>query len=365
MTLRRVPVHGRVGGRGTYESVIQPLLFRIPPDRAHELAKVALRRPAVWRALASRARPADARLATSLAGLPLATPIGLAPGFDKSGELVPSLVELGFGYVVVGSITPEPRAGNPKPRLQRYPERRSLANCMGMPSLGLAEAVRLLSRPRRTGCLVIASVAGYEPHELVAAALAVEPHVDAVEIGLVCRHTPETFDMAELPTVSALAAGLATQLHKPAFVKIPPHFSDAERRRSLAIVDAWADAGLAGVSLSGTRTVEEPRLSQGRGGLAGKDTTEDALRILGDVAERAAGRLSIKAAGGVFDGSDAYRFLDAGANAVELYSSFIYRGWGVARQIGRELVQALEVHGLTSVAQIGQAAPSTDGGTRE
>jgi dihydroorotate dehydrogenase len=331
------------------------LLFRIGPDRAHELAKILLRRPVLWRLLLREAQP-DPRIRTTLAGLELATPIGLAPGFDKNGDLVPSLARLGFGYIVVGSITPEPRAGNPRPRLLRYVDRQSLANCMGMPNVGIEEAVRLLARPRPAGVPVIASVAGYSTDDLVTSASAIEPHVDAVEIGLVCRHTPETFDMAERSSVAELAQRLARQRTKPVFVKLPPHFTEAERQRSLSIVDMWADAGLDGISMSGTRQAPEPLLSMGAGGVAGKSTTEDALRILDDVANRARGRVAIKASGGVFDGQDAYRFLQAGATAVELYSGFVYRGWGVARAIARELAAELDRHGHASVTEIVRAS---------
>src|ERR1700738_4064153 len=123
-----------------YESLLRPLLFRLSPDAAHELARAALRWPALWQVLGAAGRVVDRRLETDLAGLKLANPIGLAPGFDKNAELVSGLRQLGFGYLVVGSITPEPRTGNPFPRLVRYPETGSLANSMGMPNRGLLEA---------------------------------------------------------------------------------------------------------------------------------------------------------------------------------------------------------------------------------
>jgi dihydroorotate dehydrogenase len=106
-----------------YEDLLRGLLFRLPADTSHELAKTALRRPGLVRALRARHQRPDSRLGTSLAGIPLSTPIGLAPGFDKSGDLVAGIASLGFGYVTVGSITTQPRAGNPKPRLHRYPDR--------------------------------------------------------------------------------------------------------------------------------------------------------------------------------------------------------------------------------------------------
>ena len=334
-----------------YSSLLRPLLFRLSADTAHDIGRLALRWRAPWRLAAGRPQH-DPRLETNLGGLKLRTPVGLAPGFDKSGDLLPALTELGFGFVVVGSITPQPRKGNPHPRLHRYPDRQSVTNCMGMPNVGLAAAVELLGRPRNRSCPVIAAVAGTSPEEVIDAATAVEPLVDGVEIGLVCRHSPETFDMAELPSVSAIVDGVGRRTTKPTFVKIPPHHTPAELERTLAIVDRCIEAGIDGVSLSGTRQIEEPRLSMGVGGLAGRATTDDALRILGDVADRARGRLAIKAAGGVFDGADAWRFMAAGATAVEVYSAFIYRGPAAGGRIAHELLDELEARGPVPERQV-------------
>jgi dihydroorotate dehydrogenase len=308
-----------------YEIFIRPLMFRLSADRAHELGKAALRAPLLPGLIGSRP-PRSASLRTDLAGIQLDSPIGLAPGFDKSGDLVPGLARLGFGYLAVGSVTREPRAGNPKPRLARDPADLAILNCMGMPNPGLDETVRLLSRPRPAGPPVIAAVAGFSVEELLEGAAALEPHVDAVEIGLVCRNTPETFEMAELPAFVAIAEGLARTKTKPTFAKLPPHHTPAELARTLSMVDVCLSGGFDGVCLSGTRTVHDPRLSVGHGGIAGRPTTPDALRILDDVAGRAQGRLAIRAAGGVMTGQDADRFLSSGATAVEIYSAFIYRG---------------------------------------
>jgi dihydroorotate dehydrogenase len=136
------------------------------------------------------------------------------------------------------------------------------------------------------------------------------------------------------------------------FVKLPPHHDDVRRQQVLAMVDACVQAGLDGVSVSGTRPIDEPRLGMGRGSLAGREVFQDSLRIVRDVAERAQGRLAIKAAGGVFTGRDAYDMLAAGADSVELYSAFIYRGWNVARLIARELLAELDARGNSSVATL-------------
>src|SRR5919198_662063 len=129
-----------------YSSVLRPLLFRLSPDRSHACAQAALRWSPPWRALGAwgALRATDPRLRTSFAGVELPNPVGLAAGFDKNCDLLNSLSCLGFGFVTVGSIMPEPRFGNPFPRLVRYPETKSLADSMGVPSKGRAHAVERL-----------------------------------------------------------------------------------------------------------------------------------------------------------------------------------------------------------------------------
>jgi dihydroorotate dehydrogenase (fumarate)/dihydroorotate dehydrogenase len=344
-----------------YESLLRPLLFRLSADRAHDLARLSLRAvPPVWSVLGTSARRESLRLSTRLGDLSLSNPFGLAPGFDKNAEMLPSLAQLGFGYLVVGSITREPRAGNPFPRLVRYPERWSMANSMGLPNRGLGDAVRALSRPRPAHWPpVIASVAGFTSNELIDAAAAVEPHVAAVEIGLVCPNTTETERLEELKIFSELCAGLAQRIRKPLFIKLPPHHSDVDRERIFRMLDVCLRVGIGGVSLSGTRPVVEPRLGMGRGSLAGRDVFDGSLRIVQDVVGYAGPRLIVRAAGGVFTGGQALRMLEAGAACVEVYSAFIYRGWGVAGDLKRELLQALASRRLASVRDLGTVAPMT------
>jgi dihydroorotate dehydrogenase len=343
---------------------LRPALFRLPADRAHDLARFALRFPAPFRLLGRSARLRDPRLATDLAGIRLTSPIGLAPGFDKDGDLLPSLQHLGFGYVVIGSLTPEARAGNPRPRLVRYPDRLSVANSMGLPNHGIDAAVRRLrARPIRH-TTVLASVAGFSIESILASVAAIEPLVAAVEVGLICPNTSESERLRELELVGDLVAELGRRRRKPVFVKLPPHHTLEERTRVFAMVDLCLGAGIDGVSLNGGRHVAEPRLAVGRGSLAGRDTFPDALRIVGDVAEHAAGRLVIRASGGVFSGEDAARMLRAGATAVEVYTSFIYRGWGVAGLINRGLLGVLDREGRRSVAELRHARERDRSGSR-
>jgi dihydroorotate dehydrogenase len=344
--------------------LLRRVLFGLPPDRAHDLARLALRSPVPFRWL-GRSGPPDPRLATVLAGIPLPNPIGLAPGFDKDGDLLPGLQHLGFGYLVIGSLTPEPRAGNPRPRLVRYPDRLSIANSMGLPNQGVDAAVRRLRSRPITPTVVIASVAGFSVESILASVSALEPVAAAVEVGLICPNTSESERLRELELVAGLVAELARRRQKPVFVKLPPYHVAEERQRVLAMVEHCVAAGIDGVSLNGGRQVVEPRLAVGQGSLAGRETFADALRIVREVADHAAGRLAIRASGGVFTGDDAATMLRAGADTVEVYSSFIYRGWRIAEHINRRLLDILTDGGVGSVQQLGRVARAgAEGGQR-
>jgi dihydroorotate dehydrogenase len=331
---------------------LRPALFGLPADRAHDLARLALRAPAAFRLLGRSARVKDPRLATDLAGIPLANPVGLAPGFDKDGDLLPSLQHLGFGYVVIGSVTPEARAGNPRPRLVRYPDRLSVANSMGLPNRGVDACVRRLRANPVRHTTVLASVAGFSIESILAGVAAIEPVVAAVEVGLICPNTSESERLRELELVGELVTELGRRCRKPVFVKLPPYHTPDDRARVMSMVDVCVRAGVDGVSVNGGRHVTEPRLAVGRGSLAGRDTFLDALRIVGDVAEHAAGRLVIRASGGVFTGEDAARMLRAGATTVEVYTAFIFRGWRVAGLINRGLLEILDREGVGTVAEL-------------
>lgn len=341
-----------------YESLIRPLLFRLPADQSHELAKAALRWPAVGRVLGAGSRLAGPRLATDLAGIPLTSPIGLAPGFDKDGDIARGLSELGFGYVTVGSITRQPRTGNPHPWLARSPEQLSVSNCMGMPNAGIDAAVETFARAGRARCPLIASVAGFSVAELVEMAARIEPHVAAVEIGLICANTEGMDQLGEMAIFTELMRELARRKRKPVIIKLPPHHDDSGRSRVRGMVQACLANAIDGVSVSGTHHQPDSRLSMGTGGVAGRPVYGDALRIVADVAEWAEGGLAIKAAGGVFTGRHAYEMLAAGATTVELYSAFIYRGWAVAGHIQRELLAILDDEGLASVRDIPRRQPA-------
>ena len=335
-----------------YESLVRPLLFTLQPESAHRLALAVLRWDIPWRLVGGRMAVRDPRLGVELGGLRVPNPVGLAPGIDKNGLAVGALSRLGFGYIVIGSITKEARPGNPKPRLRRDVPREAILNSLGLPSLGVARAARALEQARGLPVPVLASVAGFSATELVELAAAVEPHVDAVEIGLVCPNSTESERMRELEMFDEVVAGVMARRRRPVFIKLPSPRDAAGAASVAEMVRRAADAGLDGISISGSHTIEIAGFPAGKGSIAGRPAFDVALGVLRDVAGWSRGRIPIRAAGGIFDGGDAARMLAAGASAVEVYSSFIFRGPGIAGEINRGLLAELDRRGVASIPEL-------------
>ena len=283
----------------------------------------------------------DPRLRARFAGLELPGPVGLAAGFDKNCELLDALSCLGFGFLTVGSIMPEPRFGNPFPRLVRYPQTESLADSMGVPSKGGAYAVERLRRFSRRKVPVIANIGGFTAETIASGFLEVEPHVDAVEISLMCPNVlapGEHFD--ELRLLKDVLRRIAGR-SKPAIVRIPNDTTQSPDRMA-ELIERCIEAGVAGLKVGGGRRVAEPRLGTKQGTLHGGAIREAALANVELAARIARGRISIKGNGGLSTADDVLAMLRAGACCVDLYSAFIYEGWAVARNINRDLLRSLE-----------------------
>src|SRR5262245_40306352 len=325
-----------------YPSVIRPLLFRLPPDQGRAIGALALRGGLPRRGVAAPAGLAvdDPRLQTRFAGVDLASPVGLAAGLDKNCELIGALSHLGFGFLTVGSIMPEPRGGNPFPRLVRYPETQSLADAMGVPSRGLAYCVGHLSRLRERSVPVFANIGGFSAQAIAASFFAVEPHVDGIEISLMCPNLlrpGERFD--DIGLLNGVLERIVAR-RKPVIVRVP---NDTARSadRVAEMIERGVESGVEGLKVGGGRPVAEPRLGAKHGTLHGRVIFDAALENVARAAGYARGSIQIKGNGGISSADDVIAMLRAGATCVDLFSSFIYRGWSVARDINRELAPIL------------------------
>ncbi|MEO8202296.1 MAG: dihydroorotate dehydrogenase 2 [Betaproteobacteria bacterium] len=342
-----------------YSAALRPLLFGLSPDASHTLAQAALRWAPPWRLLGvlQGLRVDDPRLRTRFAGLELPGPVGLAAGFDKNCVLIEALSCLGFGFLTVGSVMPEPRFGNPFPRLVRYPETGSLADSMGVPSKGREYAVEQLAHLRRRSVPLIANIGGFSATELANGFFDVEPHVDAVEISLMCPNVlapGEHFD--ELAVLADLLDRIEAR-RKPTIVRVPNDTTQVPDRLA-ELIERCIAGGVAGIKIGGGRRIPESRLGTHQGTLHGGAIREAALANVEAAARIARGRISIKGNGGIRTAADVLAMLRAGACCVDLYSAFIYEGWTLARDIHTDLLRAL---GGASVQSINTATAATAG----
>jgi dihydroorotate dehydrogenase len=322
-----------------YRNLLRPLLFGLSADRSHSLAQAVMQWPLPWQVLSAvnDLDVVDPRLKTTFAGVTLSNPVGLAAGFDKNAELIQSLSTLGFGFICVGSIMPEPRYGNPFPRLVRYIEKESLADSMGVPSKGRAFAVQRL-RSRVAGRVpIFANVGGFSAESIAISVLEVLPHVDAVEVSLMC---PNLLEPGELFDEVGMLRGILKYVGERtgSIVVRVPNDTTQLHDRFAELVEICADAKVGGLKVGGGRRLAEPGLGTGTGTLHGSAIFESALENVERAAKFARGRVPIKGNGGISSSVDVAAMLRAGAVCVDLYSAFIYQGWTVARDINRGLV---------------------------
>jgi dihydroorotate dehydrogenase len=323
---------------GVYGAVARPLLFALPPETGHRVANLLLALPLPWERIG--AVRSDASLAVSLAGIPLANPVGLAAGFDKTCERLGALGRLGFGYVVGGTITRSPRAGNAKPRIVRYPERGSMVNSMGLPNPGADAAAATLARLPRTAPRM-ASVADEAVADAVATHALLEPHVDGVELNASCPNVSWGRDRDNEAHLATLLRELGSRRTRPLFVKLPPFRTAVEREVVLSLARIAVEGGADGLTCSNTRPVADAHLAVGRGGLSGGALSADTPRIVSEVFAATEGAVAIAACGGVLTTHDAVACLSAGATTVQVYTGLVFGGPRVVSELVAGLAAAV------------------------
>jgi dihydroorotate dehydrogenase len=322
---------------GLYRAVARPLFFTLPAEASHSLAQRLLDLPLPWERIG--AADPDPRLRTTLAGIALANPIGLAAGFDKTGERLDALGRLGFGFVVGGTFTRAPRTGNPKPRIARYRARESMVNAMGLPNPGAEAAARGLAQVPRTRPR-FASIADEAVEDAVIAHSLLEPHLDAVELNASCPNVSWGRDRDNEAHLAKLLRELGARRRRPLFVKLPPFRTDVERDVVLSLARIAQEGGADGLTCSNTRPVADRHLAVSRGGLSGRALFDDTLRIVGEVHRATGGTFPISACGGVTSAGEALACLEAGATTVQIYTGLIYQGPRIVGRITSGLANA-------------------------
>ena len=330
------------------------VLRRVDPETAHGLALTALRTLPL-----PAASPDDPILATSVAGLSLSNPVGLAAGLDKNGEALHGLARLGFGFIECGSVTHLPQAGNPKPRLFRLAADRAVINRMGFNNAGLeAFAARLADRP--SAAVVGANLGANKdsqdkPADYVAGLRRLRGLADYVVVNVSSPNTPGLRALQGRAPLDDLLGRLAEARGDdatPVFLKIAPDLTADE---IALIVDASLDHGIDALIVSNT-TLDRPDGLRApdrdeAGGLSGAPLKVRARAALQSAARASAGRLPLIAVGGIDSGAEAYARIRAGASAVQIYSALVYEGPGLVARIKRDLARLLRADGFSTVAE--------------
>jgi dihydroorotate dehydrogenase len=315
-------------------------LFRLDPETAHDLALKSL--SALGPGAALLGAGAGAGEARRVMGIDFPNPVGVAAGLDKNGEYIDALSALGFGFVEVGTVTPRPQPGNPKPRLFRLEEHEALINRLGFNNHGVEKLLRNIERSSFRGVLGI-NIGKNADTPLERAADDYLACLDAVyaraSYVTVNISSPNTKDLRQLQSGERLDALLGALMGRrselarrhgvarPLLVKVAPDLDDGQIEAIAGLALAHGVDGLIATNTTVDReSVAGHRLGQEGGGLSGKPLFARSTRVLARLAAALQGRVPLVGVGGILSGADARAKIDAGASLVQIYTGFIYRG---------------------------------------
>ncbi len=331
-------------------------LHRMDPEAAHGLSIKALNMGVT----PTPGAVTSPRLRTTVAGLDLPNPVGLAAGFDKNAEVLGPLSRSGFGFVEVGAATPRPQPGNPKPRLFRLSEDKAAINRFGFNNEGMeAIAARLAKRP--ADAIIGLNLGANKDSEDRAADFArvlahCGAHLDFATVNVSSPNTEKLRDLQGKDALSALLSGVVDTRdglarRVPVFLKIAPDLSDEEIQDIAAVArETGIDAVIATnttLSRDGLRSAHKGEA----GGLSGAPLFEKSTRVLARLSQLLDGSVPLIGVGGISSAAQAYAKICAGASAVQLYTALVYGGISLAADIARELDQLLAKDGFTNVAE--------------
>ena len=334
------------------------LLFRLEPERAHRLGMLALRLAA---GLRLSGPPATPRLERRIGDLTFSCPIGLAAGFDKNAEAVKSFVFMGLGFAEVGTVTPLPQPGNPRPRLFRYPRERCLQNALGFNNHGMAALSARLEGGRRRSVPLGVNIGKNKATPDAAAeddyAILVERLADRCDffvINVSSPNTPGLRDLQEAGRLRGLVERLGRLTTLPVMIKLAPDLGAGE---AATLSAAAIEGGAAGVVVCNT-TTDYSLLPGARdfGGISGAVLRERSYEMLREVVAALGSESTVVSVGGIDSGAEVYRRLTGGADLVEIYSALVFEGPGLVRRMRRELVELMDRDGVRDVREIAEAS---------
>uniref|UniRef100_A0AAG5CYY5 Dihydroorotate dehydrogenase (quinone), mitochondrial n=1 Tax=Anopheles atroparvus TaxID=41427 RepID=A0AAG5CYY5_ANOAO len=352
------------GDEKFYNAVFMPFVRLIPPETAHDLAVLGVK----WKLFRPKYQDTE-RLRTNLLGLSFSNPVGIAAGFDKHGEAVPGLELIGFGFVEIGSVTPEPQPGNPRPRIFRLNEDKAIVNRYGFNSEGHDAVYDRLRESREQQGAEKRAALGINLGKNKLSQDAIQDYVQGVKrFGTLADYlvinvsSPNTAGLRAMQSKNTLQTLLTAVLNarstlpenerRPILLKLAPDLSDEDLKEIVDVIRNKACA-VDGLIVSNT-TIDRPASLKSNnagqlGGLSGPPLKHRSTAMIAKVYKLTQGKVPIIGVGGIFTGEDAFEKIEAGASAVQLYTSFIFHGPPVVPKIKRELDSLLAQNGYANV----------------
>lgn len=342
--------------------VFRKALFRMEPEAAHNWTIRGLK----WMQSASFIQQSffkqfaiqDPRLASKLWGISFPNPIGLAAGFDKDAHVYPALSALGFGFVEVGTLTPRPQNGNPRPRLFRLPNDEAVINRMGFNNRGIASAKDSFERLGRP-LIPIGINLGKNKNTLnenavedyICGLKELYPYGDYFVINVSSPNTKGLRDLQHIEALQSLLTQVMNQRmksekthqkRKPILLKIAPELEIPALKEMVSTAISLKIDGIIATNTTLSREGLTTPVQKENGGLSGKPLREKSTEMIRHIYSVTQGRVPIIGSGGIFTGQHVVDKLKAGANLVQIYTGMIYQGPGIVKKINQELIEQME-----------------------
>ncbi len=333
--------------------LIRPVAFTMDAETAHRATIAALRLMPPH-----QAPPLPASLKTRVAGLDFPSPVGLAAGFDKDAEVPEQMLTLGFGFVEVGTVTPRPQEGNPRPRLFRLTEDQAVINRMGFNNRGQPSAFDRLQQCSHSHGIIGVNVGANKDSpdrisDYVSGVRAMSPVARYLTINISSPNTPGLRGLHDEGALDDLLAAVReARSNKPVFLKVAPDLENGDAERIVrAALKHRIDA-----LIVGNTTVSRPplksRYSNQSGGLSGAPLKPLALKTLRQFRSASGGAIPLIGVGGIANADDAWQRIRAGASLIQLYTAMVYDGPGIAMRVARGLAKRLKLEGFNSIEDL-------------
>ncbi len=340
---------------------IKRVLFNFEPETAHTIAGVGLKSlayaPTILKALKNYYFVTNPILSQDIFGREFKNPIGLGAGFDKNGEYITATPTLGFGFTEIGTVTPKPQNGNPKPRLFRLKEDKSLQNAMGFNNYGADYMLKRLDNlyffDYPIGINIGKNKITPEDRAIDDYKILLEKFKDYgtyMVINISSPNTPNLRDLQNEKFINELFSVAKEITTKPILLKIAP---DMEEKQAISLCKSAVSAGASGIIATNT-TIDYSLTSHAKdfGGISGELLKEKSFKIFQAIGKELYGKTILISVGGVSSASEAYRRIKAGASLIQIYTGLIYNGAYMIREINQELTELIRADGYSNITEV-------------